>query len=94
MIGLLPLKHIYGLSDEGVCERWVHDPYFQYFTGEEFFQHAFPHERSDLSHWRTRLGDKLGQLLAESLRVAHQAGALRSQDLKRVTVGRVVKVST
>ena len=25
MIGLLLLKHIYGLSDEGVCERWVHD---------------------------------------------------------------------
>lgn len=42
-----------------MCERWVHDPYFQYFTGEEFFQHAFPHERSDLSHWRKRLGDRL-----------------------------------
>src|SRR5437773_2276665 len=82
MIGLLLLKHIYGLSDEGVCERWVHDPYFQYFTGEEFFQHAFPHERSDLSHWRKRLGDKLELLLAESLRVAHEAGALRSQDAK------------
>ena len=21
-------------SDEGACDRWVHDPYFQYFTGE------------------------------------------------------------
>ena len=71
VIGLLLLKHIYGLSDEGVCERWVHDPYFQYFTGEEFFQHEFPHERSDLSHWRKRFGDKLELLLAESLRVAH-----------------------
>ena len=47
VIGLLLLKHIYGLSDEGVCERWVHDPYFQFFTGAEFFQHEFPHERSD-----------------------------------------------
>jgi len=91
MIGLLLLKHIYGLSDEGVCERWVHDPYFQYFTGEEFFQHAFPHERSDLSHWRKRLGDKLELLLAESLRVAHEAGALHSQDLKRVTVDTTVQ---
>jgi Transposase domain (DUF772) len=36
VIGLLLLKHIYGLSDEGVCERWVYDPYFQHFTGEEF----------------------------------------------------------
>ena len=32
VIGLLLLKHIYGLSDEGVCERWVYDPYFQHFT--------------------------------------------------------------
>ena len=42
MIGLLLLKHIYGLSDEGVCERWVHDPYFQFFTGEEFFPARLP----------------------------------------------------
>ena len=91
MMGLLLLKHIYGLSDEGVCERWVHDPYFQYFTGEEFFQHAFPHERSDLSHWRKRLGDRLELLLAESLRVAHDTGALRSKDLKRVTVDTTVQ---
>src|SRR6187401_2930183 len=91
MIGLLLLKHIYGLSDEGVCERWVHDPYFQYFTGEEFFQHEFPHERSDLSHWRKRLGDKLELLLAESLRVAHASGALRTRDLKRVTVDTTVQ---
>jgi IS5 family transposase len=91
VIGLLLLKHIYDLSDEGVCERWVYDPYFQHFTGEEFFQHEFPHERSDLSHWRKRLGDKLELLLAESLRVAHQTGALRTRDLKRVTVDTTVQ---
>jgi IS5 family transposase len=91
VIGLLLLKHIYGLSDEGVCERWVYDPYFQHFTGEEFFQHEFPHERSDLSHWRKRLGEKLEVLLAESLRVAHEAGALRTKDLARVTVDTTVQ---
>ena len=91
MIGLLLLKHIYGLSDEGVCERWVFDPYFQFFTGEEFFQHVFAHERSDLSHWRKRLGDKLELLLAESLRVAHGNGALRTKDLARVTVDTTVQ---
>ena len=90
-IGLLLLKQIYGLSDEGVCERRVYDPYFQYFTGEEFFQHAFPHERSELSHWRKRLGDKLELLPAESLRVAYASGALRSKDLKRVTVDTTVQ---
>ena len=91
VVGLLLLKHIYGLSDEGVCERWIYDPYFQYFSGEEFFQHAFPHERSDLSHWRQRLGDKLELLLAESLRVAHESGALRTKDLERVTVDTTVQ---
>ena len=91
VIGLLLLKHIYTLSDEGVCERWVHDPYFQHFTGEEFFQHEFPHERSDLSHWRKRLGNKLDLLLAESLRLAHASGALRTKDLARVTVDTTVQ---
>ena len=81
MVGLLLLKYVYGLSDEAVCERWVYDPYFQYFTGEEFFQHAFPHERSGLTHWRNRIGDKLDMLLAESLRVAHATGALKPKDL-------------
>jgi len=91
VIGLLLLKHIYGLSDEGVCERWVYDPYFQHFTGEEFFRHEFPHERSDLSHWRKRLGAKLELLLAESLRLAHESGALRTRDLERVTVDTTVQ---
>lgn len=91
MVGLLLLKHIFGLSDEGVCERWVYDPYFQYFTGEEFFQHAFPHERSGLTHWRGRIGDKLERLLQESLRVAHDTGALKMDDLSRVTVDTTVQ---
>jgi IS5 family transposase len=91
VIGLFLLKHIFGLSDEQLCERWICDPYFQYFTGEEFFQHAFPHERSDLSHWRKRLSPKLDRLLAESLRVAHEAGALRTKDMARVNVDTTVQ---
>ena len=91
MVGLLLLKHIYGLSDEEVCARWVFDPYFQYFTGEEFFAHAFPHERSGLSHWRKRIGAKLETLLAESLRVAHATGALKTDDMARITVDTTVQ---
>ena len=55
---------------------------------------SFPHERSDLSHWRKRLGDKLELLLAESLRVAHESGALRTRDLTRVTVDTTVQPKT
>ena len=91
VVGLLLLKHMFGLSDEGVCERWVYDPDLQHFTGETFFQHSFPHERSDLSHWRKRLGERLDLLLAESLRVAHDSGALPTKDLARVTVDTTVQ---
>ena len=48
MIGLNLLKHIYALSDEEICARWVENPYFQFFCGEVFFQHRFPIERSSL----------------------------------------------
>lgn len=91
VVGLLLLKQIHALSDEDVCARWVENPYFQYFTGEEFFRHDFPHERSDLTHWRQRIGEKLELLLAESLRVAHATGALETKDLARVTVDTTVQ---
>jgi IS5 family transposase len=91
MLGMFLLKHTYGLSDEQVWDRWVHDPYFQYFTGEEFFQHELPHERSGMSHWRKRIGDRLEILLQESLRIAHDAGALKKRDLARVTVDTTVQ---
>ena len=91
MLGMFMLKHTYGLSDEQVWDRWVHDPYFQYFTGEEFFQHALPHERSGMSHWRKRIGERLDILLAESLRIAHDTGALTKGDLARVTIDTTVQ---
>ncbi len=49
-----------------------------------------PHERSDLSPWRKRLSDRLELLLADSLKVAHATGALRTRDLKRVTADTTV----
>ena len=91
MIGMFMLKHSYALSDELLWERWVHDPYFQYFTGEEFFQHELRHERSGMSHWRKRIGARLDKLLAETLRIAHDSGALKKSDLARVTVDTTVQ---
>ncbi len=91
MVGMFLLKHTYSLSDEQVWDRWVQDPYFQYFTGEEFFQHELPHERSGMSHWRKRIGDHLDILLAESLRLAHDTGALKKSDLARVTIDTTVQ---
>ena len=36
MAGLAILKHTYDLSDEVLCERWIENPYYQFFCGEEW----------------------------------------------------------
>src|SRR5215203_5483893 len=39
----------------GARERWVENPYYQLFCGEEFFCHKLPFDRSSL-RWRQRMG--------------------------------------
>src|SRR6516225_4791077 len=85
MAGLAILKHTYDLSDEALCDRWLENPYFQYFCGEEFFQHALVFDRSSLTRWRQRMGDdKLKALLQESLAVATRTEAMKPSYLGRV----------
>ena len=43
MVGLHYLKHAYNERDESVVERFIENPYWQYFCGYEYFQHEFPH---------------------------------------------------
>jgi transposase, IS5 family len=90
--GLFILKHMHNLSDEVLCARWVENPYYQFFCGEETFQHAPPFDRSSLTRWRQRLGEEqLVALIQESLAVAHKTGALKTQDLERVVVDTTVQ---
>jgi transposase, IS5 family len=92
MAGLAILKHTYDLSDEALCDRWVESPYFQYFCGEEFFQHALVFDRSSLTRWRQRMGEeKLQALLQESLAVATRTEAMKPSDLARVVIDTTVQ---
>lgn len=92
MAGLLILKHMHSLSDEALCARWLENPYFQYFCGEQAFRHELPFDRTSLTRWRQRLGEeRLAALLQESLRVAHDMGALETKDLERVAVDTTVQ---
>lgn len=92
MAGLAILKHSYDLSDEALCERWVENPYFQYFCGEEFFQHRLVFDRSSLTRWRQRMGEqKLVALIQESLATAARTGAIKPSDLCRVVVDTTVQ---
>jgi len=92
MVGLHLLKHIKGLSDEAVCDAWVENPYFQAFCGETHFQHRLPADRSSMTNWRKRMdADKLEALLAETISIAMQSGAVRERQLERVTVDTTVQ---
>ena len=92
MAGLAILKHTYNLSDEVVCELWIENPYYQYFCGEEFFQHRLPLDRSSMTRWRNRMGEeRLQALLQESLAVATKTGAMKPGDLARVIVDTTVQ---
>ena len=90
--GLLMLEHMHNLSDEALCDRWVENPYFQYFCGEVVFRHELPFDRSSLTRWRQRLGEEqIAALLQESLSVAHRSGAIETKDLERVVVDTTVQ---
>jgi IS5 family transposase len=92
MAGLAILKHTFDLSDEELCARWVENPYFQYFCGEEFFLHELPFDRSSLTRWRQRMGEeRVAALLQESLSVAIRTGAMAPQDTRRVIVDTTVQ---
>src|SRR3712207_2275594 len=84
MVGLHPLKHLDGLSDEAACARYLDSPYAQLFCGEAHFQHAPPLDHSSMTRWRQRIGpERLEVLLAESLAAARRGGALEQKHLRR-----------
>ncbi len=58
MVGMMLLKNIYNLSDEGVVARWMENPYMQYFTGEKVFQKRPPMNPIDMTKFRKRIGEK------------------------------------
>ena len=85
MAGLAILKHTFNLSDEVLCERWVENPYYQLFCGEEFFRHDFPIDRTSITRWRQRMGEeKIVALIQESLNVAVRTGAAKPRDFTKI----------
>lgn len=92
MMGLLILKDIEGQSDESVCERWVENPYWQYFCGEEFFKHQFPVTPESLSYFRKRIGEEgMECILAETIRLGLVTGVVKKRDIENITVDTTVQ---
>lgn len=92
MAGLTYLGHAFGISDEEVVRRWVENPYWQFFCGEEYFRHDFPIDPSSLSRWRKRIGEKGSELILKiTLAVGLRSGAVRESSLERITVDTTVQ---
>ena len=72
--GLLLLKEMFKESDESVVERWIENPYWQYFTGESFFQNKKPFDPSEFVHFRKRLQESgLEFLLSQTVSLHPEA---------------------
>lgn len=92
IIGLHYLKHPFNESDESVVERFLENPYWQYFCGFEYFQHGLPLDPSSLVRWRKRLGpDRLEKLLTETLETAKRGKLLTEKHAERVNVDTTVQ---
>lgn len=92
MVGLHYLKHAFDQSDESVCDRWVENPYWQYFCGEDYLQHELPIDPSSMTKWRQRVGDKLfGDLLGLTIRLGLGLKVIKPKQLAEVAVDTTVQ---
>ena len=92
MVALHYLKYTFNESDESVVLRWVENPYWQYFCGFDFLQHELPLHPTWMGKWRKRIGDKrLEALLAETILVAKETGAVKATEFQRVNVDTTVQ---
>jgi len=90
--GLHYLKHLYNLSDERVVEGWVENPYWQYFCGEQYFQHEVPIHPTSMTKWRNRLGESGSEkLLIETIKTGIKSKTIKPGSLKKVTVDSTVQ---
>ncbi len=89
--GLVYLQQAYDCSDEAVVNAWIENPYFQYFTGETYFQTELPIDPSSLTRWRQRIGDEgVETLLAATIDAARRIGFVKAASVDKVIVDTTV----
>jgi IS5 family transposase len=92
IVGLHYLKYLFDESDESVVEKYVENPYWQFFCGRTYFEHELPCHPTSLVKWRGRIGAAgMEKLLTETLSTAKREQALRDSEIKRVHVDTTVQ---
>lgn len=92
LVGLHYLKYAFNESDETLVERWVENPYWQYFCGFKTMQHEVPLHPTSLTKWRQRVGaDQLAVLLEETIATALREKQTTRRELRQITVDTTVQ---
>ena len=92
LVGLHYLKYTYDESDESVVEKFIENPYWQYFCGYEYFQHKFPLNPTSLVKWRNRIGESgIEKMLYATLKAAQALGLLKRSHLHKVNIDTTVQ---
>ena len=72
--------------------HWVENPYWQHFSGEQFFQHEVPINPSIMTRWRHRLGEAGAEaMLKETIETAVRMKVITPTQIKRVNVDTTVQ---
>jgi len=92
MVSLHYLKYLEDLSDDEVVLKWRDNPYWQYFSGRQYFEHEVPIDSSSMSRWRRRMGEEgAEELLKQTVITGIKQGYIKKADCSRVNVDTTVQ---
>ncbi len=92
MVALHYLKYQHDLSDEAVVAGWVENPYWQYFSGRQYFEHQMPIDPSSMTRWRKRLGEAGAEaMLKATIDTGVSMGVIRPAQVAHVNVDTTVQ---
>ena len=92
MVGLQYLKYMFNESDEMIVEKFVENPYYQYFCGNEYFEHSLPIDPSSMTRFRKRIGrDAIDELFKQTVESAKSTEQIKEKDFKQVNVDTTVQ---
>ena len=92
MVGLHYIKFTKDLSDEEVVWGWMENAYWQFFTGEEYFQKEFPIDPTSMTRFRNRLKEGgVLEMLRETISAGLRLKCIRPESLEKVAVDSTVQ---
>jgi len=92
MVGLHYLKYTKDASDDTIVSQFLENPYYQYFCGNEYFEHHLPLDPSSMSNFRKRLSDRdLEGLLEETIKSGLKLKIISKKSFRDIIVDTTVQ---